>query len=207
MILILILVPYCINKLRKDSSNTKIKMEYCRGIILFLLVLRYSVITDDVIFMSDNTYSDWKIYSKMYQTGKSVIPIEPYIFAENKGKYYMISDNSEKRTNLPILPQDKIYYLKNIDEIQEIELPYPTKIEYLYTKRVRNYNFNRVKLIGFDKNNQIVIVLKQLNEKQRSYIGFKNDNPNIEISKISFITENDKPAYVIPEIIIGEPLK
>ena len=169
-------------------------------LFLFVLVLF-------VIFMSDNTYSDWKIYSKMYQTGKSVIPIEPYIFAENKGKYYMISDNSEKRTNLSIFPQDKIYYLKNIDEIQEIELPYPTKIEYLYTKRVRNYNFNRVKLIGFDKNNQIVIVLKQLNEKQRSYIGFKNDNPNIEISKISFITENDKPAYVIPEIIIGEPLK
>ena len=35
--------------------------------------------------------------------------------------------------------------------------------------------------------------------------GFKNDNPNIEISKIQFLNENNRKAYIVPEIVIGTP--
>ena len=65
------------------------------------------------------------------------------------------------------------------------------------------YSLN--KAIYFDKNNNIVLDLTQLNDKERSYIGFKNNNPNVEITKISFINEINKQAYVVPEIFIGEP--
>lgn len=100
------------------------------------------------------------------------------------------------------------YYLDDLnskEEITEIVLPKPLKLEYLYTKRVRNYNFDKIKLIGYDIRGNKVLELLQLNDKERSYIGFKNDNPNIEISKIQFINENNKKAYVVPEIVIGTP--
>ena len=100
------------------------------------------------------------------------------------------------------------YYLDDLnskEETSEVVLPKPLKLEYLYTKRVRNYNFDKIKLIGYDVQGNKVLELLQLNDKERSYIGFKNDNPNIEISKIQFLNENNRKAYIVPEIVIGTP--
>lgn len=203
---ILILLPYSIEKLNKNNNKVLVKKEkniFCFIIIIFLLI-RYSAVTTDSIYKSSEIYSDWNLYSKFYQTGEFVIPIEPYFLFENKKAYYI----GEKTDNYGINAiQGEKYFIENNGEgIQEIILPKPIKIEYLYTRRVQNYNFNKIRLIGFDKDGNTILDLVQLNRKEKSYVGFKNDNPDKEITKISFITDSNIPAYILPEIIIGEPL-
>ena len=95
--------------------------------------------------------------------------------------------------------------IENLEKINELTLPKPLNIEFLYVKRVRDYNFDKVKLVGFDKDNNIIMEVLQLNKNSKGSIGFKINSPK-EIYKISFITESNRTAYVYPEVIIGEPL-
>ena len=101
-------------------------------------------------------------------------------------------------------------YLEGLDDIEaltEMNLPRPMKIEYLYLKRGRDYHFTGLKLIGYDKNGNRVLELKQLNKIKRGYVGFNNTGEKVEVSKLEFQTENGNKSYVIPEIFIGESLE
>lgn len=202
MIFILVLFPFVLKEyMKKDRKQIKI----IYTVLTVFIILRYSPIINNNIFRYDEVHSDWKIYSKFYKNKSWTLPIYPFFIMENQKGYY-IGKKTDKMEYTYFLGEK--YYLDDLnskEEITEIVLPKPLKLEYLYTKRVRNYNFDKIKLIGYDIQGNKVLELLQLNDKERSYIGFKNDNPNIEISKIQFINENNKKAYVVPEIVIGTP--
>jgi len=210
-ILIFVLLPFCIKKL--DLINLKKKKKYFQNdkykiislIVLLFLTIRYSPKTNNDIYRYDKIFSDWKIYSKFYDSSSFVIPVEPYIMHENQKMYYV--GKNTLSPEVVILQGEKYYFenLNSVDGIAEINLPKPIKIEYLYVKRVRNYNFDKLRLIGYDSNNNIIVDSLQLNKSSKGNIGFKINNPK-EISKISFITDKNKYGYVVPEIIIGESL-
>ena len=210
-ILIFVILPFCIKKL--DLINLKKKKKYLQNdkykiislIILLFLTIRYSPKTNNDIYRYDKIFSDWRIYSKFYDSSNFVIPVEPYIMHENQKMYYV--GKNTLSPEVVILQGEKYYFenLNSVDGIVEINLPKPIKIEYLYVKRVRNYNFDKLRLIGYDSNNNIIVDSLQLNKSSKGNIGFKINNPK-EISKISFITDKDKYGYIVPEIIIGEPL-
>ncbi len=209
-ILIFLFLPFCIKQLELKFKNEKKdsiekKSEIFLAIIIIMLIFRYSSITNDDIYRYDNIFSDWKIYSKFYETGKYTIPIEPYIISE-KMKLNYISQKT-RTPSVMVLNGEKFYpkEIENLEKINELVLPKPLNIEFLYVKRVRDYNFDKVKLVGFDKDNNIIMEVLQLNKNSKGSIGFKIDSPK-EIYKISFITESNRTAYVYPEVIIGEPL-
>ena len=210
-ILIFVLLPFCIKKL--DLINLKKKKKYFQNdkykiislIVLLFLTIRYSPKTNNDIYRYDKIFSDWRIYSKFYDSSSFVIPVEPYIMHENQKMYYV--GKNTLSPEVVILQGEKYYFenLNSVDGIAEINLPKPIKIEYLYVKRVRNYNFDKLRLTGYDSNNNIIVDSLQLNKSSKGNIGFKINNPK-EISKISFITDKNKYGYVVPEIIIGESL-
>lgn len=202
MIFILVLFPFILKEyMKKDRSQIKI----IYTVLTVFIILRYSPLINNNIFRYNEVHSDWEIYSKFYKNKSWTLPIYPFFIMENQKGYY-IGKKIDKMEYTYFLGEK--YYLDDLnskEEITEVVLPKPLKLEYLYTKRVRNYNFDKIKLIGYDIQGNKVLELLQLNDKERSYIGFKNDNPNIEISKIQFINENNRKAYVVPEIVIGTP--
>ena len=202
MIFILVLFPFVLKEyMKKDRKQIKIIYTF----LTVFIILRYSPIINNNIFRYDEVHSDWKIYSKFYKNKSWTLPIYPFFIMENQKGYY-IGKKTDKMEYTYFLGEK--YYLDDLnskEEITEVVLPKPLKLEYLYTKRVRNYNFDKIKLIGYDTQGNKVLELLQLNDKERSYIGFKNDNPNIEISKIQFLNENNRKAYIVPEIVIGTP--
>ena len=202
MLLILVLIPSILKRNIGEKRNN-IKILY--NILIVFIISRYSPIINNNVFRYDEVHSDWKIYSKFYKTERWTLPIYPFFIMENQKGYY-IGKETGKIEYTYFLGEK--YYLDDLnskEETSEVVLPKPLKLEYLYTKRVRNYNFDKIKLIGYDVQGNKVLELLQLNDKERSYIGFKNDNPNIEISKIQFLNENNRKAYIVPEIVIGTP--
>ena len=202
MLLILTLIPFI---LKKYTNKNKKELLILYNLLIFFVVIKYSPLINDNIFKYNEVHSDWKIYSKFYKTKSWILPIYPFFIMENQKGYY-IGKRIEKMEYTFFLGEK--YYLDDLnskEEIVEIVLPKPLKLEYLYTKRVRNYNFDKIKLIGYDIQGNKVLELLQLNDKERSYIGFKNDFPNKEIAKIQFVNENNKKAYIVPEIVIGTP--
>ena len=202
MLLILVLIPFILKRNMGKNKNSR-KILY--NILIIFIILRYSPIINNNVFRYDEVHSDWKKYSKFYKNKSWTLPIYPFFIMENQKGYY-IGKQIEKMEYTFFLGE-KYYldYLNSKEEITEMVLPKPLKLEYLYTKRVRNYNFDKIKLIGYDIQGNKVFELLQLNDKERSYIGFKNDNPNKEITKIQFVNENNKKAYIVPEIVIGTP--
>ena len=202
MIFILVLFPFILKEyMKKDRSQIKI----IYTVLTVFIILRYSPLINNNIFRYNEVHSDWEIYSKFYKNKSWTLPIYPFFIMENQKGYY-IGKKIDKMEYTYFLGEK--YYLDDLnskEEITEVVLPKPLKLEYLYTKRVRNYNFDKIKLIGYDIQGNKVLELLQLNDKERSYIGFKNDNPNIEISKIQFLNENNRKAYIVPEIVIGTP--
>ena len=202
MLLILVLIPSILKRNIGEKRNN-IKILY--NILIVFIISRYSPIINNNVFRYDEVHSDWKIYSKFYKNKSWTLPIYPFFIMENQKGYY-IGKETGKIEYTYFLGEK--YYLDDLnskEETSEVVLPKPLKLEYLYTKRVRNYNFDKIKLIGYDIQGNKVLELLQLNDKERSYIGFKNDNPNIEISKIQFLNENNRKAYIVPEIVIGTP--
>ena len=170
MLFILVLFPFVLKKYLKKDKN-QIKVLYT--ILTVFIILRYSPIINNNIFRYDEVHSDWKIYSKFYKNKSWTLPIYPFFIMENQKGYY-IGKETEKMEYTYFLGEK--YYLDNLnskEEITEMPLPKPIKLEYLYTKRVRNYNFDKIKLIGYDIQGNKVFELLQLNDKDRSYIGFK----------------------------------
>ena len=202
---ILVLIPYIITKnsiLRKTDIN-----RYLSYILIAFLIIRFSPFKNNTVFNSDEMASDWSIYSKFYDSKKYLIPVEPYFISENEKISYI----GKKSENFAIENfQGKKYFsneLANTEAITGINLPHPMKIEYLYVKRARDYNFGKTRVIGYNQKGERVLDLLQLNKSEKAYVGFHNTGLKVEVSRLEFVTENNNRTYVVPEIFIGEPLK
>ena len=202
---ILVLIPYIITKnsiLRKTDIN-----RYLSYILIAFLIIRFSPFKNNTVFNSDEMASDWSIYSKFYDSKKYLIPVEPYFISENEKISYI----GKKSENFAIENfQGKKYFsneLANTEVITGINLPHPMKIEYLYVKRARDYNFGKTRVIGYNQKGERVLDLLQLNKSEKAYVGFHNTGLKVEVSRLEFVTENNNRTYVVPEIFIGEPLK
>ena len=202
---ILVLMPYITTKnsrLRKTDIN-----RYLSYILIAFLIIRFSPFKDNAIFKNDEMASDWSIYSKFYDLKKYLIPVEPYFISENEKISYI----GKKSENFAIENfQGKKYFfdeLANTEAITGINLPHPMKIEYLYVKRARDYNFGKTRVIGYNQKGERVLDLLQLNKSEKVYVGFHNTGLKVEVSRLEFVTEDNNRTYVMPEIFIGEPLK
>ena len=202
---ILVLMPYITTKnsrLRKTDIN-----RYLSYILIAFLIIRFSPFKDNAIFKNDEMASDWSIYSKFYDLKKYLIPVEPYFISENEKISYI----GKKSENFAIENfQGKKYFfdeLANTEAITGINLPHPMKIEYLYVKRARDYNFGKTRVIGYNQKGERVLDLLQLNKSEKAYVGFHNTGLKVEVSRLEFVTEDNNRTYVMPEIFIGEPLK
>ena len=205
MLSILVLMPYITTKnsrLRKTDIN-----RYLSYILIAFLIIRFSPFKDNAIFKNDEMASDWSIYSKFYDLKKYLIPVEPYFISENEKISYI----GKKSENFAIENfQGKKYFfdeLANTEAITGINLPHPMKIEYLYVKRSRDYNFGKTRVIGYNQKGERVLDLLQLNKSEKAYVGFHNTGLKVEVSRLEFVTEDNNRTYVMPEIFIGEPLK
>ena len=202
---ILVLMPYITTKnsrLRKTDIN-----RYLSYILIAFLIIRFSPFKDNAIFKNDEMASDWSIYSKFYDLKKYLIPVEPYFISENEKISYI----GKKSENFAIENfQGEKYFsneLANTEAITGINLPHPMKIEYLYVKRARDYNFGKTRVIGYNQKGERVLDLLQLNKSEKAYVGFHNTGLKVEVSRLEFVTEDNNRTYVMPEIFIGEPLK
>lgn len=202
---ILALIPYIITKnsiLRKTDIN-----RYLSYILIAFLIIRFSPFKNNTVFNSDEMASDWSIYSKFYDSKKYLIPVEPFFTSENEKISYV---GKPMESFLVKTYQGEKYFfdeLANTETITGINLPHPMKIEYLYVKRARDYNFGKTRVIGYNQKGERVLDLLQLNKSEKAYVGFHNTGLKVEVSRLEFVTEDNNRTYVIPEIFIGEPLK
>ena len=202
---ILVLMPYITTKnsrLRKTDIN-----RYLSYILIAFLIIRFSPFKDNAIFKNDEMASDWSIYSKFYDSKKYLIPVEPFFTSENEKISYV---GKPMESFLVKTYQGEKYFfneLANTEAITGINLPHPMKIEYLYVKRARDYNFGKTRVIGYNQKGERVLDLLQLNKSEKAYVGFHNTGLKVEVSRLEFVTEDNNRTYVMPEIFIGEPLK
>ena len=202
---ILALIPYIITKnsiLRKTDIN-----RYLSYILIAFLIIRFSPFKNNTVFNSDEMASDWSIYSKFYDSKKYLIPVEPFFTSENEKISYV---GKPMESFLVKTYQGEKYFfdeLANTEAITGINLPHPMKIEYLYVKRARDYNFGKTRVIGYNQKGERVLDLLQLNKSEKAYVGFHNTGLKVEVSRLEFVTEDNNRIYVMPEIFIGEPLK
>jgi len=203
---ILILLLYII-KTEKISNKNLILKKYMFSIVIIFLIIRFSPFKNEVIYRNNEIASDWSIYSKFYDSKKYLIPVEPYFISENEKISYI----GKKSENFAIENfQGEKYFsneLANTEAITGINLPHPMKIEYLYVKRARDYNFEKTRVIGYNQKGERVLDLLQLNKSEKAYVGFHNTGLKVEVSRLEFVTEDNNRIYVMPEIFIGEPLK
>ena len=202
---ILVLMPYITTKnsiLRKTDIN-----RYLSYILIAFLIIRFSPFKNNTVFKNYEMASDWSVYSKFYDSRKYLIPVEPYFISENEKTSY-IGKNSGTFA-VENFQGEKYFFdeLANTEAITGINLPHPMKIEYLYVKRARDYNFGKTRVIGYNQKGNRVLDLLQLNKSEKAYVGFHNTGLKVEVSRLEFVTEDNNRTYVMPEIFIGEPLK
>ena len=203
---ILILLPYIIKTERIFNKNLIFK-KYMFSIVIIFLIIRFSPFKNEVIYKNNEIASDWSVYSKFYDSRKYLIPVEPYFISENEKTSY-IGKNSGTFA-VENFQGEKYFFdeLANMEAITGINLPHPMKIEYLYVKRARDYNFGKTRVIGYNQKGERVLDLLQLNKSEKAYVGFHNTGLKVEVSRLEFVTEDNNRTYVMPEIFIGEPLK
>ena len=203
---ILILLLYII-KTEKISNKNLILKKYMFSIVIIFLIIRFSPFKNEVIYKNNEIASDWSIYSKFYDSKKYLIPVEPFFTSENEKISYV--GKSTESFLIKTYQGEKYFFdeLANTEAITGINLPHPMKIEYLYVKRARDYNFGKTRVIGYNQKGERVLDLLQLNKSEKAYVGFHNTGLKVEVSRLEFVTENNNRTYVVPEIFIGEPLK
>ena len=203
---ILILLLYII-KTEKISNKNLILKKYMFSIVIIFLIIRFSPFKNEVIYKNNEIASDWSIYSKFYDSKKYLIPVEPFFTSENEKISYV--GKSTESFLIKTYQGEKYFFdeLANTEAITGINLPHPMKIEYLYVKRARDYNFGKTRVIGYNQKGERVLDLLQLNKSEKAYVGFHNTGLKVEVSRLEFVIENNNRTYVVPEIFIGEPLK
>lgn len=216
IIYLLILLLYNIfTMLKKENFNLADSVSYkiTYAIIIVFFITRFTIYDNNFLVPNKMTYSDWKIYSKFYNKNSYLIPIEPVQmnrFTFKNVNVYFIGHNNLfaefLQANFKDYCKDHFFITimgSEIHQLHELSLEKPVNISYLYTERLRENNFNKLKLIGYNENGEIVVELDQLNDKNKLYVGFRNYN-NEKIVKIKFFDENMNPEYVKPHVLIGE---
>ena len=207
MIFMLILLIYNLKLFLLDLKITKtvlrknvVKKSYY--VLILLLLIRLGISDKNAAIKSEESFSDWKTYSKFYKNKNYLIPIEPFNWVSNRGEkvHYFAKDLQDF---VFIDTKNKLDIVEN--QIHELNLPVPIKIEYIYLQRLRQDNFDKLKVLLYDKKGELISESMQLNDKEKRYIGFRNDVLDKEVSTIRIFNENMNEAYVIPEIFIGEP--
>ncbi|MGG7147366.1 hypothetical protein ACQPVA_11230 [Clostridium butyricum] len=200
ILFIIVLILYFIKLLLnskytiKDNKTTKVIYSF----LALIIMVRYVTFDNSSIETTSMSFSDWKVYSKFYNEDSYLIPINPVGWVINKNcEVYLIS-REQVINNKPI---DQMI-TDNVNQVHELNIGSSKKIKYLYTKRIRPYNQNKIILKGYDENNNEILDATQLNDMDRMYIGFKA-NIDKEIKTIKFFNEDMSEAYVLPEIIIG----
>ena len=187
----------------KDKKEKLLKNSFYTilGLTIFIRAL---VFDNQYITMSkENSFSDWNIYSKFYKENEYIIPINPeyWYIKKNINVHYigyrdgvgeMFKDDKKSK-----------FLNHDIQQIHEINFDFPIFLTHLFLTRLRENNFDKLKIKGYDSYGNVVVELDQLNDKTRKYIGFRNYK-KVAISKIEILNKESQKSYVIPEIIYGE---
>ena len=94
------------------------------------------------------------------------------------------------------------YINKETLQIHEVDLKKEIGINFLYTERLRANNFDSLKIIGLNEKNEVVWEIKQLNNSEKQFVGFKIDNLK-KVRRIKFYTLDNNIAFVKDNIFIG----
>ena len=91
----------------------------------------------------------------------------------------------------------------SLNQISEYTFEKEIYISELYVTRLRSNNFDKLKIVLYDNQHNIVDTVIQENDEVRKYIKFKNRKLNKKIKKISFFNEKNEKAFIVPELVIG----
>lgn len=181
---------------KSNYLNELFKIVYL--IMSIILISRFTIFDNNNLETNKICFSDWKIYSKMFENDEYLIPINPHPWTLSKNCEQYIIGKSEEMPELKI--NQKID--SDMNQIHEITLDNPKNIFCLYTKRLRSNNPNKIVMVGYNEKNEKIIQLTQLNNKDRLYVGFVLENAK-EVYKIEFFDENMNGIYVQPQFILG----
>ena len=146
---------------------------------------------------------------KFFKTENYLIPEEPFLLLSKNSNVYLISNNVIKKEN-SLQGRDKsidLYWIegyinKETLQIHEVDLKKEIGINFLYTERLRANNFDSLKIIGLNEKNEVVWEIKQLNNSEKQFVGFKIDNLK-KVRRIKFYTLDNNIAFVKDNIFIG----
>ena len=199
LIYIIIILNYEFNKIKQINA--------INFMIFLFFVFRFSIFDNGTIYLEDS-YSDWKLYSKEYKKSSYLIPLDPYtlhIYRNIKIKY--IGRNSRivigKIVFVPQYSEDNTLLRSSLNQISEYTFEKEIYISELYVTRLRSNNFDKLKIVLYDNQHNIVDTVIQENDEVRKYIKFKNRKLNKKIKKISFFNEKNEKAFIVPELVIG----
>ena len=221
-ICLIILMLYNIKKILLNNDKTikfiKLKQfeKYVYIILSFILIIRFSAFDNNEAknqysnsIKVEESISDWKNYYKFFKSENYLIPEEPFLLLSKNNDVYSISGNIIEKVN-PVQVRDKLddfYWIeedinKELGQIHEIDLKREIGINYLYAERLRANNFDKLKIVGFNEKNEVVLEVNQLNNPEKQFIGFKLDNLK-KIRKIRFYTVDNNKAFVKDKVFIG----
>ena len=199
---IIFIVILLIYEFSKNKRNNTINF-----IVFLFFIFRFSFFDNGTIYLEDS-YSNWKLYSKEYKASSYLIPLNPYtlnIYKNVKVKY--IGRNSRivigKIVFTPQYSEDNALLNSSINQISEYSFEKEINIFELYVERLRSNNFDKIKMVLYDEKNNVIDTIVQENDKTRKYIKFKNNKISKKIKKISFYNEKNEKAFIVPELIIG----
>lgn len=227
-ITLLVLTLYNINILFfKNNSNFMFYEKFKNFfylIMIFVLIIRFSAFDNNVInsdypvsLKKEEVISDWNNYNVFFKESDYIIPFN-HTLALSKGNIniYSVTHNKlEKLMPVLVSPEQKklikynrggVFWLgktaENINQTSEISFEKEISVSYIYAERLRANNLNKIKAIGFNKNNEIVWNSEQLNNPEKQFVGFKINNSE-KIKRIKFYTFNNNITFVKDRIFIG----
>ena len=199
---IIYIVVLLIYEFNKNKQNNKI---YFISFLFF--VFRFSFFDNGTIYLEDS-YSDWKLYSKEYGNTTYLIPLNPYTLHVYKNiKIEYIGKNPRivvgKIVFTPQYSENNVLLDPSINQINEYSFEKAINLFEIYAERLRSNNFDKIKIVLYDEQNNIINTITQDNNKTRKYIRFKNNKVDRKVKKILFCNEKNEEAFILPELIIG----
>lgn len=221
-IILIILMIYNLRFIFIKKFKNKISAKYIKYfqnmmyiILLFTFIIRFSAFDNNKIkeqasnsLKNDEILSDWGKYYKFFNEKDILIPYGPVYFVTrgNVKAYVINNDGLKELTDVGERLGFRIFVInvktEKTSQLHEIVFEKETNVKYLYAERLRAYNIEKLKIIGYDINDNPILELEQLNRKEKLFIGFKNDEDK-KIKKIRFFTTDGKEAYVKSEIYLG----
>ena len=183
-------------------------------IMLFIFIIRFSVFdnneigetSEDFSIKSAEVMTDWGKYYKFFLNTDTLIPVGDDIFMISGNLNLYFYDNKLQKLDENFVNINRFFIVRitNLDTplIHEINLEKNCNVKYLYADRIRAFNRQKLKIVGYNEKEEPVLEIQQLNNKDHQFIGFKN-NKNEEIRKIRFFTIDNKEAYVKTGVYLG----